>query len=288
MPDNATTPYIPRAPGDLLTAEDWNDVQTMTRADMAAQLAATVDEIIHGRVDHAGDAERFATMTPDAWTALLDERYAPKHHDHEGTVGYRRYVKHFDSEVSKVLLNHNLGRFPLVDIYELLPVVGPDAEAPDLNACKVLFFNGHADADRYDLRVRAYGERALRGIIFARWLAELGVVYTDDSSISDVVNDMWDAFMKDPNDEIPDGHCQTGWIADCCERNRTVGELKRAGEWDDLFIALRPRKCGLGGGPRCRVLVEQVNYDVLYLEVAKPDGDNETIDPLDLMVLLRI
>ena len=110
--------------------------------------------------------------------------------------------------------------------------------------------------------------------------------------------------MLDPNDEID--HCQTGWIDSCCEANRTVGELRKSGDWDDLYIALNPRKCALGANlqgtaegnvftvqvPTCRVEVAHVNYDVLYVAADKtnwptdPDGNDPL--PLDLMLLLRI
>lgn len=283
MPE--TAPYFPAEPGQLISAERDNDLQVAIRDDIAVQIAAAKEEIIEGRVERAGDAEKLGGKTPAELTDENDERYAPKHHDHEGRVGYRRYVKHFDDEVTKRFLTHELGRFPIVDVYALLPVVGPDAKGDEFTGCKVLFFGGHDDADRYDLRVRAYGDRALRGIRFERWLDELGVEYEDDDTIADVVSDMWDAFMKDPNDEIPDGHCQTGWVDECCQRNRTVGELKKSDEWDNLAIALKPVKFGLGDASPGIVRVEHVNYDTVYLEIENlPKGEKD----LDLMVLLRI
>jgi hypothetical protein len=283
MPE--TAPYLPAEPGQLISAERDNDLQVAIRDDIAARVAAAKDEIVGGRVERAGDAERFASRTPGEWTDALDERYAPKHHDHEGRVGYRRYVKHFDDEVTKRFLVHELGRFPIVDVYRLDPVVGPDARDHEFDRCKVLFFGGHNDADRYDLRVRAYGERALRGIRFERWLEELGVEYEDDDTISDVVSDMWNAFMKDPNDEIPDGHCQTSWVEKCCQRNRTVAELRQSDEWDDLYIALKPVRFGLGDASPGIVRVEQVNYDTIYLETVNMPVEERR---LDVMVLLRI
>jgi hypothetical protein len=166
-------------------------------------------------------------------------------------------------------------------------------------ACKILFFASHADADELGLRVRVYRDRALRGIVFEHLAAEIGLEYTDDSSIADVIDDFWTQFMLDPNDEIE--HCQTDWIDDCCEKNRTVGELKRAGDWDDLYIALNPQKCGLGAEldigdngalrpPTCRVEVSHVNYDTLHILADTTNWPTEEGKPelLDLMLLLRI
>jgi hypothetical protein len=136
-------------------------------------------------------------------------------------------------------------------------------------------------------------------------LQELGVVYKDSSSIGDVINDMWAAFRKDPNDEIK--HCATDWIDQCCGKKRTVGDLKEAGEWEDLHVALKPRKCGKGtdvlmrtgpsGEPEinddalCQVEIGQANYNNLYVKVDEDVftavGENPVTD-LCLMFLLRI
>jgi len=291
-------PYIEAHPGELITAQAWNEVQIDVKEDIAAEIATAKQEIIHTEVDKSKDSEEFGGKTPQEWTDELDQRYAPKNHNHEGQTVRRRYIKQFTPDVNEALLVHDLGQFPLVDVYELLPVA--TAGDQQFAACKVLFFSGHADADNLGLRVRVYRDRALRGIIFERLAAEIGLQYTDDSSIADVVDDFWTQFMLDPNDEIE--HCQTPWIDDCCERNRTVGELKKSGDWDDLYIGVNPRKCGLGAPlmqgdqgavqqPTCRVRVSHVNYDTLHV-FADPSNWPTTATgqpaPLDLMLLLRI
>ena len=47
----APTPYIEHHPGDLITAEDWNEMQVDVRQDMAAQIAASIAGVKD--VDHA-------------------------------------------------------------------------------------------------------------------------------------------------------------------------------------------------------------------------------------------
>jgi len=272
--------------------------------DIHDQVEAAKTEIRETGVDQAGNAGKFDDRTPTEWTADLDQRYAAEIHDHEGQSVYRRYMKHFNSDVDEVLLEHDLGRFPLVDAYELLPVVDKVVDDLDLTNCKILFFHGHIEADKLGLRRSVYRDRALRGIAFERILSELGVEYTDDSSIADVVNDWWNAFLADPNDDDIE-HCQSPWVDECCEKNRTVGEQRKSGDWDDLYISIWPRKCAVGAAleldaetdgpagliqPACRVLVEQINYDTLYAKVNwfdhNPDDNQEL--PLDLMFLLRI
>jgi hypothetical protein len=290
-------PYIEAHPGELITAQAWNEVQVDIKKDIADEIEEAKEDIRHTGVDKAKDADEFAGKTPTEWTDELDQRYAAKAHDHEGQTVRRRYIKQFTPDVNEALLVHELGQFPLVDMYKLLPVT--TAGDQKYAACKILFFASHADADELGLRVRVYRDRALRGIVFEHLAAEIGLEYTDDSSIADVIDDFWTQFMLDPNDEIE--HCQTDWIDDCCEKNRTVGELKRAGDWDDLYIGLNPQKCGLGAEldigdngalrpPTCRVEVSHVNYDTLHILADTTNWPTEEGKPelLDLMLLLRI
>jgi hypothetical protein len=127
------------------------------------------------------------------------------------------------------------------------------------------------------------------------------VTYEDDDTFQDVLNDLWSALWADPNDEVE--HGMAPWVRECCERHRTVADLKRADQWKDLYIAIRPRKIGTGGmldrsgadgQPWDRLLnwqmeVTQITYDTLLIEVQVPgQGNNEGGDvPLDLMFLLR-
>jgi len=290
MATTETTPYIPHSPGDLITADDWNGLQRKIKDDIHAQVEAGKEEVKHEGVDKATNAEHFAGMSEKDLEDKLDQRYAPKAHDHEGQSAYRRFIKEFSSDpgLDKVLLRHDLGRFPLVDVYELLPVVDPATprrgkQTNDLTGCKILFYYGHADADALGLRERVGRERVGIGIPFEEVLRELTVKYDDNDQIEDVLNDMWDAFMKDPNDEIK--HCTTDWVDECCGERRTVAELKEADDWNDLYVAWRPRKWGFGEGVTpSRVVVEHVNYSTVLVTVeASAVIDNV----LDLMILMR-
>ncbi len=297
MADNCT-PYIPRNPGDPITAEDWNDLQCKVQQEIKETAEATEEKIKEEGVSQADNADRFDGRTPKDWTDELDERYAEKVHDHEEMAGYRRFIKRFTGELNKVLIHHKLGRFPLVDIYRLERVVGEKASEEiraEYGHCKLLFYYGHADADDFGLSHQVYREKIRLGLPFGPLLDELGVEYEDDDTIEDVLNDMWDRFMHDPNDEID--HCQSPWVAECCGMRRTVAELKKADQWNDLYVAILPLRvlagdsvCGreqeTGGDFRrpCKLTVAQVNYDTLYVEVHEL---SENDPPLDLMILLR-
>src|SRR5439155_17648833 len=111
--------------------------------DIAAEIEAAKDDIVHTTgVDKAKDSDEFDGKTAKEWTDELDERYALKAHDHEGQSVWRRYIKQFTPQVNEALLEHKLGRFPIVDTYELLTVA-----TIQNTQCKILFFNGHADTD---------------------------------------------------------------------------------------------------------------------------------------------
>lgn len=284
-------PYLARNPGDPVTAEDWNDLQLRVKADIGAQVAAAKADIVKTGVDHAGDADTFSHRSDTQWLAELDQRYALAGHTHEGPAAYRRYLKHFSTDpgLDEVLLRHNLGVYPLVDIYQLDPATNG---ADDTGAFTLFFYYGHADEERYGLSARVGRDRVRLGLHFDRVLAELHLPYTDDSSIGDVVNDMWDALRRDPNDELPHGH--SPWIDECCGEGRTVGQLKRTQQWDDLYLGIRPVKVTLlrdSGVPTSATPftaeTTHLDYDTVWLKVTGLDPAVAGRATADLMVLLR-
>ncbi len=286
-----TLPYLARHPGDVITAKDWDDVQVMIKTDMTQRIAAAEQEIRQNGVDHAGDAGKFAGKSDQEWLGDLDGRYARKVHDHEGVAVYRRYIKQFkhDPPYDKIMIKHNLGRYPLVTAARLVPVT----TAAGYEDCKLFFYYGNTDADHFGLWAQAYRDRLPLGLPIGPLLTELAVVYNDNTSIRDLVNDLGDALAKDPNDRVK--FCHSPWIDECCERNRTVGDLRRNGQFDDLYLAIRSRQCVIGFDPPpdvtrppVRVEVTHVNYNTLLVEVDNFESDgNDGWLPLDLMFLLR-
>jgi hypothetical protein len=275
-----TTPYIPRNPGDILAAEDWNRSQILIKDDIATQIAAAKDDIKHTGVDQAGNATKFAGKSETEWTTSLDERYAPKVHNHEGQSVYRRYLKEFSgkSGMDTALLRHRLGRFPLVDLYELQTVTtvgGVDY--------RLFLYYGHLEAEKFGLVIQAGRDRLPLGIPLEQVLLELDVYPQGDDDLRDVINEMWDAFRRDPNDEIP--HGQSEEVDERCTQQRTVDQLKKSGEWDDLLVAIKPVKCTKGVHALADDFdVTHIDYDTVLLEThGLPDTP-----PRDLMILLRI
>lgn len=279
-----TRPYVEHHPGDLIAAETLNQVQMDIRDDISRQIAVAKDDIRHTGVDKAKDADMFDGSTQTDFVQSLDTRYAPKVHGHEGQTAYRRYIKEFDVDAgtTRILLKHDLGGYPLVDIYELLPVAAPTTGTGG-KPCKLFFYYGAKDAEQFGLLIRVGKDRARLGIGFEELLRELAVAYNDNTVVEDVLNDLQEKLWENPNDELT--FCTSPWVDECCGERRTVGDLKRGGQWDDLRVALRPRKCGKGADAgTCQVDVTQVNYQTLQVEAAGLESGGV----LDLMILLRL
>ncbi|HVF99136.1 MAG TPA: hypothetical protein VND68_04810 [Chloroflexia bacterium] len=299
--------YIHRDPGELITAEDWNGIQTAVQADIVAKLEAAKQEIKRTGVSRADNADKFDNKTPKDLTDDLDKRYAYRVHDHEGQSSYRRYIKRLEVGQT-VVLEHKLGRFPLVDVYELLPVA-PHLKAADGTPAPIndrfYLYYGHEERDRDALFTRDRGtKRWAWGTPIEQVLRENKVEWEDDDSLGDVINDLLDAFFNTPDaDEIE--HGTSAWIND--HRKELISTLKLQNEWPDIYWTLRPFKliagyplaASNGGG---LVDVTHLSYDTLAIiapgefgkakrapSPARPPEVIEDVERefLDLMILLR-
>ncbi len=293
------TAYITRNPGDLIAAADWNDVQVKIKEDIAARIKTAKDEVKKEGVERADNADKFDNKTPKNWTDELDKRYAPITHDHEGMAAYRRYFKRLEANQT-IVLEHKLGRFPLVDIYELLPVAPTRAadKGGPINEKFYLYYH-HEERDRDALFVKDRGMvRWPMGTPIEQVLGEYGVEWEDDDSLGDVVNDLLDAFFKPPVvDEME--HLTSPWIDD--HRGSTIAELKRRDEWPDIRWVLRPEKLVVGHihpfqePSEHLVNVHHVSYDAIAVTGpvipttggVQPRGGGASAGTIDLMIILR-
>ncbi len=308
---NETTPYLSRNPGDLVTAEDWNEVQELIKEDIQNQIGAAKEEIKKTGVERADNADKFDNKTPKEWTEVLDERYAPKVHNHEGQTVYLRYHKRFTKDTPSAFIHHELGRFPLVDIYGLWPVsdevtTSDEVESSDGLPVKFFLYYHHEEVDEFGLNVRVYRERVPLGLPIATVLDEYGVEWEEDDTLQDVRNDLWPRLFGQPNDEM--SHASSPWIEEKCIERLKIRELIENDEWPDIRLAFRPQKIeamlmpfvqreaegevaaapGEGVTPEVWAIpVTHVNYDTLLVELLTPDEIPQDI-VLDVMLLLRI
>lgn len=244
MPE-AINPYLERTPGDLITAEDWNDVQLRIRRDIGDTTRKAVEEIT--RVQSAGDAEKLEGKT---LAELTDEVVRRCIQEVRAESGYQQLFKVLRVDEDNVV-EHGLHLCPLVDLYQLDYFRVVCCEDKDTFPTWTTFYLQHECEKR--LRYNFEDKRGslpvqpdsdpLFKVPFREMLARYRVEYDDDSSLSDVENDFWAAFNSAPNDRFSDDqHCHSPWFDRCCREEKTVGEAKRNGDWEDLWIQFRARK----------------------------------------------
>ena len=247
MASNAPTPYIPQNPGDLVTAENWNQVQVDIKQDIGSQIQTAVGNI--KSVDHATNADQLGGQTPDQLTQSIlkqAEEILPQR------TGYMRSFNRLETGKEKIL-KHGLKGFPLVDVYQLdyFQAICSTGEN-DNNPVWVNFFLYHTSERTISLKTAAgttikatiepSDQQPFR-VLFSDMLALYKVQYTDTTALGDLVTDFWTAFWGVPNDEFDsDQYCHSPWFEKCCGEQRSVKQLKDRGDWDDIWFKMIPRK----------------------------------------------
>ncbi len=206
------------------------------------------------------------------------------------TKTYYRVFRRLGAEQRRAIVQHNLGQFPVVDVYELLGIPVSDA-GPEQQQVQFFLYYGH---DELDSLLRSIGVRFPRevfGTSLEELATEYGITYEDDDSLGDLVNDFLDAFFAEPGANEME-HRVSPWID--AHRDQTVGDTKKRGEWDDLRWALRPVKL-LSGSPLTVVVggvpatvtplvsVEQLSYQALAVSATDLGAAREFIDVMLVM-----
>jgi hypothetical protein len=305
--------YIRRDPGDLITAEDWNEVQKKIQEDIGNKIQSAKEEITETGVSRADDADKFDKKTPKDWTDELDERYAPKSHDHEGQNVRFKCFKRFTQTTPTAFIHHDLGQFPLVDIYALAPVPqevmeSEDVQSSDGKPIKFFLYYHKEEADKFKLKARVYREEIELGIPLEAVLSEYGVEWEEDDTLEDVRNELWKKLFAPQNDTI--SYASSPWIRQKCIERLKIKKLIDGGEWGDIRLVFIPHKYELifaqlnypsGEVSEKKestssltwiwnglIRFDHVNYNTLFLAVLTEISEIPDDAPLDLMVLLRI
>jgi hypothetical protein len=245
---SAPTPYVPAKPGDLITAEGWNTMQLDVKQDISQQVATAIAGL--KSVDHATDADTLEKKDLQALTQyILEQVFAelPKR------TGYMQYFCNLHVGQDKII-KHGLKTPPLVDIYQLeyFPgVCAKDDRPGDAIAEWVLFYLYHADERRIRIPGQPDGidietdppSRILWKTLIDQFAANKQLEYTDDTTLDDLEVDFWRAMFADPNGRFDaDAACHSPWFEKCCGEKRTVGDLTRHGDMDDIYLKVVPRK----------------------------------------------
>jgi hypothetical protein len=293
-------------PGDLIAAERLNAMQDAIRNDTQEKIKTANEEIKKTGVDRASNSEKFDTKTSKEWTDALDQRYSPKVHDHEGKAAYKCYFKHIEAGPRQIVLKHELGRFPLVDMYELEDISVKSVETHKIINVKFYLYYHHEERDKDSLNITDIsGVRWPLGIPFEQLLKEYDVKWEDDDSLGDVINDFFEEFFKPPTADHME-HAISEWIDN--HKEKTIAYLKKRDEWPDIRWVVQPKKMinGLEGStPEINAMAAQIvaakrptipvqisvghlSYDTLALKVLPIATIPATSDvSIDLMILLR-
>jgi hypothetical protein len=247
------TPYVSAKPGDLITAENWNEMQIDIKQDIAKQIATSIAGV--KSVDHATDADQIANMSlADLTSYILKQVFMQI----PGRTGYMRVFCNLEyvipPQVKAKLIPHGLMAYPVTDVYQLnyfTAVCAKNDKPEDATAEWLLFYLYHADERR--LRIPPNNDpidietdpkfRVLWKTLIDQFVEQKLMNYTDDNTIDDLEVDFWEAMFKPPNDSFdPDSYCHSPWFEKCCGEKRTVGDLKKHGDFDDIYLKIQPVK----------------------------------------------
>jgi hypothetical protein len=302
-------PFTTFEPGQLITAESMNAMQTKMQAQIAAKIAEALADL--KEIDKSRDSDALGGETAEDLLNKFLEQAMQQFPSH---TGYRRLFKvlHFDE---RNVIEHELKLCPLVDLYQLKSFQVVCAHDDDKHRERVKFFLYHTGEKkiRYKdetvetvetVEIEATGETPFR-IPLSELLDYLDVEYTDETSLGDLETEFWTALFSAPNDAFdPTDYCHSPWYERCCREERTVGSMKAKGDWDELWLKMRPCKTvnpdpdvdddgnppEPGRLPR-GILVEHHDFDRLSLtlkeKIPRPDNSDEA-QPLCVMALLKV
>jgi hypothetical protein len=245
MATNLPDPYISQNPGDLITAENWNEMQVDIKQDIASQIKTAVAGI--KSVSHADDAH---TLDGKDTQALTDSILKQAEEILPQRTGYFRSFNRLKTGTEKII-KHGLKSFPLADIYILdyFPAVCSTGEN-DATPMWVNFFLYHSREQTITVKgpagtirvpIEPSDVQPFR-VLFSDMLALYKVQYTDTSTLDELETEFWKAFW-DSNDEFDsDQYCHSPWFEKCCGEKRSVRQLKDQGAWDDIWFKMVPTK----------------------------------------------
>lgn len=240
--------YVKAAPGDVITAEGWNGLQEEIYDDIRTASVEAAGAI--QRVEQADDSDKLGGQTPDELLEDLIDRVLD---EVRARQGYIKAYKVLKLDEPKIIV-HGFGACPIVDVYQLDYFQVVCSEDDEIAPAWTTFYVYHTSEKKikYPKEEGAYPRGTLEiepkdgpayKIPFARMLKKLDVAYGKKTSVEDLLNEFWKKLFEDPSDEFDDEqYCHSPWFHRCCRDQKSVRQLKEAGDWDDLWFSVRPRK----------------------------------------------
>lgn len=238
------TPYVPSQPGDLITAENFNRMQTMIKDDIDARVRQAIADL--KSVAESGNSAKLGGQTSDELLKAFLERALQQI---PARTGYQRVYKRIKLGDER-LIEHKLKAKPLVDAYlmQYFPVVRSEDETKVVTWVNFYLYHTSEMKQRnpeggQPVVIEDVDDEHAFKEPFADLLSYYKVSYDDNSSLDDLVTEFWKALFAAPNDQYDEsqfGH--SPWFDKCCGERRTVAELKRRGDWNDLWLKSMPTK----------------------------------------------
>jgi len=292
--ENQQVPYLPKSPGDLITAEAWNRLQWLIKSDIDQRVQKAVADIV--MVPESGDSEKVSGRTAQELSDEILERALAAI---PARTGYQQLFKRLTADQEKVV-KHGLKAYPLVDIYQLGRFEAVCAVDEDKSIQLVTFYLYHSS----EKKIRAGNATAeieptdgpAHKLSFSGLLDAYKVEYSDESSLGDLETEFWQAFFSAPNDPFdPDQYCHSPWFERCCREERTVKSLRSKGDWDELWVKVKPCKT-INYTPTVEIPRGAPNSEPPPIQVCHYDWDTlgirQIVDPtapvLEVMVLLKV
>lgn len=292
-----TRPYRETSPGDLITADLFNDVQVQTRDEIVRRVAEALAGV--KEVDRARDAAKLEGKTAQEWA---DEIVARAVRALPARTGYRCVFKRLRWD-EPAIVRHGLGAYPLVEVCQLARfqvVASADEVLAVENVCWFLYH-------RTEMKIRKPKDNTTasvpalipieesRGPVFKHTFQSMldlyEVKYTEQSTLGDVVNEFWKKLFSSPNDPFDETtYANSPWMDRCCGDRRTVESLKRGGEWDDLFLKVKPQRIVYAAG-ELTAIVDHYNLDevgITVMNTSPPAQGADAAGDIPAMVLLKV
>ncbi len=308
MTESTAAPYIDRKPGDLITADDWVQLQRLIQGDITKKVGDAVAAITN--VATSDDATKVGGLTPDDLAKqILDyvERQLPKR------TGYLSVFRKLEIGKESVI-DHKLGTWPLVSVFQLDYFRVVAAEDDHVFDALATFYLHHKSEGKIRFRPETTPTAPLVAVdidppgghpYHIPWkdlLQLYNVATPDDATLDEVESEFWQKFSTAPNDMFDDDqYFHSPWFDRCCGERRTVKQLAR--DWDDIYFQMRPRlTVNYTGGEAdglplpAPTMVQAVQYDLESVgltlltapSVPQQDPMPWPTDHLKVLVLLKV
>ncbi|HWP52653.1 MAG TPA: hypothetical protein VN476_00895, partial [Pyrinomonadaceae bacterium] len=204
-------PYVNAHPGDLITAQLFNGLQTTIKQDIADQIKKAVDAI--KTVDQSADSAKLGGKTSKELEEEIIKRALaelPKR------TGYKMLFRRLRRD-RETVIEHKLCMPPLVQVWQLdyFPVICATGDSKDdRRDAYVNLYLYHSSENKFTSVNTPQGQKAPTfeiestdsqrhafRIPFWKMLDQYNVPYTDTSSLEDLETEFWKAFW-DPNEEF--------------------------------------------------------------------------------------